>query len=190
MFTLALGFGVLALLLDFLIFSAILFSVENDTFPLVAAVGIAALAIFQFMFGYPVFAWILANIGFIITVAGLYFLGGALYSIVRWYFFVNSKSMKEKITRSFEEYKRLSFNENNSENIVRANFLQSASNPLLRGAANYKWKISNWIALWPADLLWRLIRNVTVDAIEFIYDSLGGIYKKISTNSVDKVIGK
>jgi hypothetical protein len=157
----AMGFWLL------LIVAAVIMSemMDNDA-PLwagiVAVITLAVLAVFG---GFNPLTYIMAHPGeTILWVAG-YFLVGAAWSLVKWYFWLL------KIRRQLDQKDPTSYD----RVLYSAGVGKFPPHP-----GDYKARIVGWIALWPASMLWTVINDPVRRAAEEIYARLGGTYQKIS----------
>lgn len=160
----AIGFWLL------LIVAAIIMSemMDNDAPVWAGVVAIITLALLAVFGGFNPLTYIMAHPGeTVLWVAG-YFVVGAAWSLVKWYFWLL------KIRRRLDERDPgVSFEVTlYHAGVVRKQF---PPNP-----GDYKSRIVGWIALWPASMVWTVINDPVRRAAEEIYARLGGTYQKIS----------
>ena len=164
-----LAFGAMGFWLLLVVASIIMSEMMDNDSPFWAgSVAIITLAVLAVFGGFNPLIYIMAHPGeTVLWVAG-YFVVGAAWSLVKWYFWLL------KIRRRLDERDPgLSFETVlYHAGVVRKQF---PPNP-----GDYKSRIVGWIALWPASMLWTVINDPVRRAAEEIYARLGGTYQKIS----------
>tara|TARA_B110000503_G_C7099463_1_gene393126 strand:- start:221 stop:751 length:531 start_codon:yes stop_codon:yes gene_type:complete len=155
----ALGFWLL------LVLSAILMSemLDNDApgwATIVAMVTVAVLVVFG---GVNPISYLAEHPGEIVLGIAAYFFAGAVWSLVKWYFWL------VKLRR------RIDAGEAQDRVLYTAGVRQFPPHP-----GDHKSRIIGWIALWPASMLWTMINDPVRRAAEEIYARLGGTYQHIS----------
>lgn len=145
--------------------SAILMSemMDNDAPGWATIVAIVTLAVLVVFGGFNPLSYLAAHPGEIVMGIAAYFFAGAVWSLVKWYFWL------VKLRR------RLDAGETVSRVIYTAGVHGFPPNP-----GDHKSRIIGWIALWPASMLWTLINDPVRRVAEDIYAGLGGTYQHIS----------
>ncbi len=191
------GFWALLTLASILIIWALEYE-KGTRATLTLVLTISAIIIFNKGFG-KLFAWIGSNF---LLFAGLilgYFFVGAIWSIVKWYFYTKNRryqydKLKIKFFRSknlqpntgtipadlreeWEKYLGSSF-EFGSE-FIRTTSANAKLN-LSPSPYDHKSTILMWMGHWPLSLLWTLINDPVKHALRWMYKHLIKTYEKIS----------
>lgn len=127
---------------------------------IVAIVTVAVLVVFG---GFNPISYLAAHPGEIVLGIAAYFFAGAVWSLVKWYFWL------VKLRR------RIDADEPQDRVLYTAGVRMFPPNP-----GDHKSRIIGWIALWPASMLWTIINDPVRRAAEEIYARLGGTYQHIS----------
>ena len=153
----ALGFW---LLLAPIIMSEMLDNDAPGWATIVAMVTVAVLVVFG---GFNPISYLAEHPGEIVLAVSAYFFAGAVWSLVKWYFWL------VKLRR------RIDAGEAQDRVLYTAGMRQFPPHP-----GDHKSRIIGWIALWPASMLWTMINDPVRRAAEEINARLGGTYQHIS----------
>lgn len=145
--------------------SAILMSemLDNDAPGWATIVAIVTLAVLVVFGGFSPLSYLAEHPGEIVLAVAAYFFAGAVWSLVKWYFWL------VKLRR------RIDAGEAQDRVLYTAGVRQFPPHP-----SDHKSRIIGWIALWPASMLWTMINDPVRRAAEEIYARLGGTYQHIS----------
>lgn len=145
--------------------SAILMSemMDNDAPGWATITAILTVAILVVFGGFNPLSYLAAHPGEIVLGIAAYFVAGAAWSLLKWYFWL------VKLRR------QLDAGETYSRVVYTAGLRNFPPNP-----GDHKSRIMGWIALWPASMLWTLLNDPVRRAAEEIYARLGGTYQRIS----------
>jgi len=107
---------------------------------------------FAYMRDYPWF-----TIGRVAAYIGI----GVIWSIFKWYFFLQNK--KYQLTKKMEDREIDEINESD-----------------IPQAKKNKARIISWMSYWPFSMLWTLINEPVKKTFRFIYSKIEGIFQKMS----------
>ncbi|MEQ8308027.1 MAG: hypothetical protein RIA09_15835 [Hoeflea sp.] len=110
--------------------------------------------------------------------AVLYLAIGAGWSIWKWYRRISSPKAKKHLRLVKETYLRDRKPGEDPDGWTDSYMLDSAYKP-----GRNKDKISSWIVLWPLSVLMYFFGTFLSDVIGRIYDSLAGIYNRLTLNA-------
>ena len=153
----ALGFW---LLLAPIIMSEML---DNDAPGWATIVAMVTVAVHVVVWGFTPISYLAEHPGEIVLGIAAYFFAGAVWSLVKWYFWL------VKLRR------RIDAGEAQDRVLYTAGMRQFPPYP-----GDHKSRIIGWIALWPASMLWTMIKDPVQRAAEEINARLGGTYQHIS----------
>ncbi len=152
----------------------IFFANEKNTFSTLSLVAFGLLV--HFFCGVNLIDFVKVNY-LTIVLYSVYYVGvGVLWSFPKWYFYL--RSVKTIITESRDSYKNerdwLSYNEQRFGGIPPR-------------VGRHKAKIISWIAYWPFSILWTLLDDLLTKIVTEIYNSLSGLYQKISNKMFEGI---
>ena len=114
---------------------------------------------------------------------GAYFVVGAVWSIVKWYFHVLGYRDR------YEEYRARWLKDHGAEDFsnpaLLADFKKSKSF-YMPEASNNKKRIFTWIAYWPFSALWTVVNDPLKRLVYWIYARLGVLFNKITKTMFGK----
>lgn len=175
-------------ILDILLFFALIAVVSHEQF-IVWLVGVAALTGVGLYYSPVALAAVMSNPLWLVLGFVSYFAVGVVYSIYKWWSFVDVEKMKE----AFKEWK-INYGKgypNATEEELKKTFIESPRNPFYRVGYSLSndnnWKIANWIVTWPFSLLIDFFRTFFVDLAKNLVRIFSGVYDRISKVSVDKL---
>lgn len=111
-----------------------------------------------------------------------YLIVGAIFSIAKWFLYLNSEDMQEYIKAKKTYYDQLKPEARESIGSFYA-YLKGEHSV---SVSKNKSRITFWIAWWPPVLFWTLFSDLLVKVWNHIYNLLGGIYEKILEKTVAK----
>lgn len=108
----------------------------------------------------------------VLFVAG-YFVVGAVWSLIKWYFFLVQVRRRVQAIRQ-------QFPDDTKDELVFRYKVSHGQSEFPPQVTNNKSRIIGWMSLWPASMLWTVINDPVRRACEEIFDRLGGIYQAIN----------
>lgn len=115
---------------------------------------------------------------------------GALWSVVKWYFFLMNRKDKYKVLRTqFLESLDLASGDaipeeekENFQKVLQSSYNHDDSGSLEKRpfAKHHKNKISVWIAYWPWSAFWTLLRDPLKRISQFLFDCFHDLYETMS----------
>ena len=120
------------------------------------------------------FIYIKDNPGFALARVGIYIGIGLVWSIFKWYFFLQNK--KEYLLKKFEENKSERWSPISERDIPKA--------------ANNKNRIITWMSYWPLSAFWTLINEPVKKLFKFIYSKIESLYEKMSDSTFSDLKNK
>ena len=134
----------------------------------------ALIAGWFFMTHISLFAWIKAHPAQIAMYVAGYFVAGAAWSVVKWWF---AETKRVQQARNDFSMRHNTHYHNDAE--TWAEYAQRMKTKPLDHKSDILW----WIACWPFSVLWTLIDDPVRRICRRIYDELQGVYQRI-TNRV------
>lgn len=158
-----------------IVISAIVMSelVDNNSPGWATITAIATVAILSFLGDFNPLIWIKSNPGEVAFYIAAYFAVGAMWGVVKWYFWL------QRLRRKMLEFKREHPGMDDADAI---RFLRSAgAGPSMPPqVSEHKARIIGWMALWPASMVWTVLNDPVRRVFEEIYDRIGGGLQRMS----------
>lgn len=142
----------------------------------------------NYVFKIPVFAFIAANP--LLSLAGLagYFVAGALWAFLKWFFYTRRQLEKyyehrQEFLRSRTSGLKIGFRDPLPENLkdewksYRGYTSRYELNPQI---SEHKMSCYIWIAYWPFSMVWTLIDDPVRRLVKWIYRKISGTLQNIS----------
>ncbi len=162
--------------------------------------GAAFMVVFTFLFlwgavGINPVLWALSNPMSALTYVAVYFLGGTIWTIVKWYFYLlrrRDEAKKIKIYFEANEHDlRKDWSSNKTDTFSFVNWMNSTSrhssprheyldNDYPPMATHHKGDILFWAAYWPFSAFWTLLNDPIRRLWNAIYALLGGLLHRMS----------
>ena len=144
-------------------------------------VAIVVGALFFYLFtDYNFIPWIIANPGQSVLWTALYFVAGAIWSVVKWLYVVNTST--DRIKRDFEAFK--SYVGNSKATIE--DFKKSDHNSLK--VLKNKARIMGWLVWWVPSLFWTVTHDLFRKIWDHIYSLFSGLYEKIVAKKIESTL--
>jgi H+/gluconate symporter-like permease len=140
---------------------------------------VLAAAFFYIFTDYNPLPWIVANPGTAAIYTGLYFVTGAIYSVVKWLYVVNTST--NRIKTDFERFKL-----NNRDDTSIEAFKKSEYNSLK--VLKNKARIMGWLVWWVPSLFWTVTHDLFRKIWDHIYNMFSGLYEKIVSRKIDSTL--
>ena len=182
----------------FVLFCALVWASEVDSFFLGTAVIVLGILIAEFVFSVAIWTFISSNI--LLTIA--FFLGyiaiGALYAGM-WRLPDFVKKNGNTIQRQYQAWKddRIKyprglpreFDKDKSEPIVDVSFdtFLLSDNYHFKVSRN-KDRVASWVILWPFGMAWELSHKPFIWLWETVYYALGEVYERINRDTARKIL--
>lgn len=187
-------------------FCACVYAVEEERSWSATFGVITFIAIMYFFGNVNVLAWITANLAQTAGLFVLYFIIGALYSLVKWYFFTKNfaRAARLAIERSSHDLlptrdslgRILTADEQKAEADRRyrlISFELHGRSFLVNDLLNFKLsshrsRIILWITHWPFSAVWTLINDPVRIVAREIYEHLSKIFKSIAQRAFSEFL--
>lgn len=162
-------------------------SAEFDSFVGGTVTLITGLIGADLIFGYPVFASIIANPLIILAVIALYIAVGSIYTALwKWPDYIRSKS--KHINSSYDNWTRS--NEKNKVEKTFDNFLDSPDYKNNYAASSNKERLSAWVMMWTFSMAWELARKPAKWVFKNVYSMLGDMFEQVGKSTAKKMHDK
>lgn len=159
-------------------------SAEFDSFFGGTATLITGLIGADLMFGYPIFASIVANPLVILLYIALYVAAGSIYTgIWKWPDYIRGRS--EHIEARYKEWS--DSRSSNGTGKTFDEFLDSSSYQTYYAASNNKERLSAWVLMWPFSLTWELARKPAKWAFNNVYAMLGDVFERVGKSTAKRM---
>ena len=176
--------------------------IEIEAAGLATALVVAILGVLFFFGNLGVaITWCVANPLLVLAIIAGYFVAGAGWSVVKWYFFVSNKRERLADTKkSFLLKNNESIDKGSNPNLSIPDALKTnwktlvdrdydLQKCLVTSLTPYKHKarLYIWIGYWPFSFVWTMINDPVKKAIKAIRRRLTGIYEFIARKIVGNV---
>jgi len=179
----------LLVLIDFVVITAL---VENENGLWATIVMIGSLFGLNYLWKLPILDTVKTNPGHTAMLVGSYFVLGAVWSLVKWFFYLHKQRIK------YEEYKAAFLKENNAAELTPSlaakladtlagsprkystwndDAAVSAAPP---NAREHKGDLTRWATYWPFSIIGTLLNDVVRKAWTYIYELLQSTYQRMS----------
>jgi len=155
--------------------SAVLISelLDKDAHSWAIILAIMTVAILAVFGGINPIQWFLHNPWETVLALVGYFAVGAIWSLIKWYFFLLG------VRRHIQDMRR-EHPDNVDKDVVNLLRCAGVGGEIPPQIRDNKSRVIGWMALWPASMLWTVINDPVRRACEEIYNRLGGVYQAIS----------
>lgn len=178
----ALG-GVWAVIWTLMVFAVVVGAVEFESMAVAFVVTAIGLVVLEVAGATHIRGWIQESPMRLILLAVLYLACGALWSVVKWWFYV--RKQRPEIKASYENWKdRYGGGGDTSLDA----FLVSESNPVK--ASKNKHRIMVWMVWWVPSLFWTVCSDIIMKIWDRLYDMLVGIYTNIANRIAKSAVGE
>lgn len=116
----------------------------------------------------PVFGWIKAHPLLLVSYIAAYFLVGAAWSVIKWWF-----AETERVRKSKEDFANRSFKK--PDDLLQKWLDNAKTNPV-----RYKGSIIEWITFWPFSAVYTLLNDPVRRLCRRIYHELQQVYQSIT----------
>lgn len=162
----------------------LLFLVENNKpgwagFSLIATSGFV-----KWLTGISVFELVWHNPGKAVIASILYFIIGTLWSIGKWYLYVNNRREQYNNAKAFHHVNALAGAWENSWKYKRFLNRSNGLAPLVR---DNKSRVMTWMIYWPWTMGWTLINEPIKKVFKAIYNRIHNSLQAISNNAFKDV---
>lgn len=155
-------------------------SAEYDSFVGGTATLLVGLLGADLIFGYPIFASILANPLLAVLAVALYVMVGSAYTgLWKWPDYIRSQA--ENIESSYGTWMSI-----RKENVNFDDFLDSREYNYHRASSN-KERLSAWVLMWPFSMFWELARKPAKWAFNTTYEMLGTTFERVGKSTAKKM---
>jgi len=141
--------------------------------------------------GMAVVDWVLNNPLLMLGGAAGYLAAGIGWCVFRWYSLVRrARNLYIKLAKEYDDAPPLRKDTKKDWITSRWTFHSrrySSEDSFRPTCADYKSRITNWVAFWPLSVIWTGIREWVVDFFNMIYDAISGLLERISVSTWDGV---
>lgn len=158
----------------------IFLSVEKDNGGCAFFSTVIALVLYHFFGGHLVLPFVANHLKYILLLAGAYLVAGAIWGIIKWWFFVRKQ---RGLYDEAHEYYNSHDNSRPWADYVKEgqyNFVRFQYRP---SPKDNKSKIMLWMMYWPWSFLWTMIDDPIKKAFRAVYEKLAGVYQRISDSA-------
>jgi len=178
----------LLLLIDFVLITAL---VENEEGAWATAIAIGTIFGLNYLWKLPILTSIKANPGHVALLVLSYFVIGAAWSFVKWYFFLHkangryldfkAKFLETKNVNALDGQLAATLMDELAENnrYLDAESRISAEPPIAR---KHKARLTRWATYWPFSMVGFALNDVVRKTWTYIYEMLQGAYQRVSNH--------
>jgi len=179
----------LLFLIDFVVITAL---VENEEGAWATIVAIGSIVGLNYLWKLPIIATIKTNPGHVALLVLSYFVIGAAWSFVKWYFFLHKANGRYLDYKAkFLERKNVSVLDGqlaailmdelaeNNNRYLDAELRISAEPPVAR---KHKARLTRWATYWPFSMVGFALNDVVRKTWTYIYEMLQGAYQRVSNH--------
>ena len=185
------------------VFGSLVYSVERDSFLLGGAILILSIVAAQFLFGLPIWAYIVANWPVLILYAVAYIAAGSLYAgYWRLPNFVRKNA--NIIQRDYESWKQDKIRGDRRWAEAVRDHIKGEPEPkstadvsfdAFLDSTSYRFKVrdnkdrvASWVLLWPCGLTWELMHKPFIWLWDSVYYGLGKAFERINRDTARKIL--
>lgn len=135
-----------------------------------------------FLGDFNLIVFVRANPGHALYLLGLYFIIGAVWSVLKWYFFLlREREDYDKRRADFLKYRGLSANSKITPEL-KADFIKKLGATTRPSVHNHKSQVMGWLVYWPWSALWTLINDPIRRIWEWMFRGLRSIYETVAAH--------
>jgi hypothetical protein len=149
--------------------SAIIMSelVDTDNPGWATVTAVATVAILSGLGNFNPLVWIHTNPADVAFCVAAYFVLGAMWGVVKWYFWLQkTKRMLIAFNNEHPSWKE--------DDLAHAIYVAGIGGDFPPNVSYHKAKIMGWMMLWPASMVWTMLNDPVRRIFEEIYDRIGG----------------
>lgn len=168
-------------LLPVLAFGLVVWALEEESLRWATLTVVGFITILIFLTDVPVLSWIGHHYDKLLLYAALYIAIGAVWGIVKWYFYVLNRA------DDFEEHKTYLL-KNYTNNYKDDSRYPTFKDWLLENQDippqphHNKSRITSWMIYWPASAVWTLLNDPLKRIYRFIYEHISSLLTRISNH--------